>query len=242
MKQMLHLRKKGLKRAVLLILLAVLHCNNTALYDEALTRYYRVVRPGLNEWYPLNGNLSSRIGSADGSATGVYTAGINRAGESGKAVCVTASEINFASANFRTNPGTVSAWLKFNTTASGSLFQNGDASTFYIGFRFRQTGLPGIEATYGSGGGGGTSPVTSVTTGIWYYLAFSYGNGRANFYIAPYGGNLTNVFSSSGPYAPSAFPLRFFNAVAADACIDDLVSYGRELSADEVRENFLTLE
>lgn len=235
------MRNRLKKLFALLTLATVLHCGNTGVYDEALTTYYRVVRPGLNEWYPLNGNLSSRIGSADGSATGTYTAGINRAGESGKAVCVTASEINFASANFRTNPGTVSAWLKFNTTASGSLFQNGSEITLYQGFRFRQNS-PGIGMHYGSGGGGGSSAYNDVTAGTWYYLAFTYGNGRANFYIGSYGGSLSNVFSSAGPYAPSAFPLRFFNAVAADACIDDLVSYGRELSADEVKENFLTLE
>jgi hypothetical protein len=115
MKQMLHLRKKGLKRAVLLILLAVLHCNNTALYDEALTRYYRVVRPGLNEWYPLNGDLASRIGGAAGSATGAYTAGTNRTGEAGKSVCVSSVRADFGSTNFGSIPFTISMWVKLNS-------------------------------------------------------------------------------------------------------------------------------
>jgi len=230
------------KRIALLACMAVLHCGNTGVYDEALTRYYRVIRPGLTEWYPLNGNLSPRVGSADGASTGAYTSGTNRVGESGKAVCVTASEISFSSANFRTNPGTVSAWVRFNTTAAGSLFQNGDAITLYRGFRFSQTGLPAVVGAYGDGGGGGTSPSISVTAGIWYYLAFTYGNGRANFYVAPYGGSLSNIFSSAGPYVPTALPLRFFYLVAADACIDDLVSYNRALSADEINENFLTVE
>lgn len=68
-------RAKGVRMSFVKILciagsiFAATHCGNTGIYDEATTTYYRVVRSGLNEWYPLNGNLSSRIGSADGTAT-----------------------------------------------------------------------------------------------------------------------------------------------------------------------------
>ncbi len=243
MKQMLHLRKKGLKRAVLLILLAVLHCNNTALYDEALTTYPRIIRPGLREWNPLNGNLSSRIGGTTGTATGVITAGANRMGESAKAVCVTASEIDFTSANFRSSPGTIGAWIKFNTAPVGSILQNGSASTTYIGFRVSQTGGPAFALTYGNGGGisGGNFTTSTLTPDIWYYLAFAYGSGVGTFYLGPHGGSLAAIYSSVGPYGPDNNPLRFF-LMNTNGCIDDLVAYDRGLSADEVKENFLTLE
>ena len=222
---------------------AATHCGNVGIYDEATTNYYRVVRSGLNEWYPLNGNLSSRVGSVDGTATAAYSAGSNRNGESGKALCTTAARLDFSRSSFWSSPTTVGLWVKFNTLPSGiSIFQNGRVSTSWYGFKITLTGGT-LPLTFSDGlGVGNNFTGNTVTTGNWYYLAFSYGNGIGTYYIGSYGGNLLTAGSASGVYGPYVGdPLSIFSG-AADACIDDLVNYNRALSTDEVKQNFLSVE
>src|SRR6188472_2678149 len=112
---MRNILKQSVKTFVCLSALVCFQCGNTGIFDEALTSYPRIVRSGLNEWYPFNGNLSSRIGSADGTATAGYSAGTNRGGESGKTLCTTTARLDFAAATFGANPFTISVWVRYNT-------------------------------------------------------------------------------------------------------------------------------
>lgn len=235
---------------------AATHCGNSGIYDEALTEYYRVVRSGLNEWYPLNGNLNSRIGNAAGSATASYSSGVNRAGESGKAVCTTTAEFLFASATIGTSPFTVSAWVKLNTLTAGpnSIIQKGRQQTGYLGFIVSQSGSTSWSMSYGEGSTTKNTTSSGVTAGVWYYLAFSYNGSTGIFYIGNYGANLTQLSALPGAYnketattefqifAPASTPPNPFGVSTMDACADDVLHYGRALSADEVKQNFLTLE
>lgn len=222
--------------------IAAVHCGNVGIYDEATATYYRVVRNGLNEWYPLNGNLSSRIGSADGTATAGYSAGTNRSGESGKAVCTTSARLDFSQQTFRSSPASIGVWIKFNTLPTGiSILQNGQTGTSWYGFKISLTSAA-LPMTFSDGlslGSNFTGP--SVTTGVWYYLVFTYGSGSGAYYFAPYGGSLALHGTASSAYAPSAVAMSIFSG-AVDACVDDLVNYNRALSADEVKQNFLSVE
>jgi len=240
-----HLQRNLLKRTLLLlILLAATHCGNTGVYDEALTRYYRVIRPGLTEWYPLNGNLSPRVGTVSGVPTTTYTAGTSRDGTTGKAVCTTTSRFDFASAPMGANPFTVSAWVKVNTITAGpnSLLQRGVQQTGYRGFIISQFGTTSIPSSLGDGSLSTNFTGIPAAAGVWYYLALSYGSGAGTFYVGRYGSTLNKYGPTTGNYAHytvTDFQV-FVNTI--DACVDDLLHYNRVLSADEVNENFLTLE
>ncbi|MFO1526454.1 MAG: LamG-like jellyroll fold domain-containing protein [Turneriella sp.] len=179
---------------------AATHCGNSGIYDEALTEYYRVVRSGLNEWYPLNGNLNSRIGNAAGSATASYSSGVNRAGESGKAVCTTTAEFLFASATIGTSPFTVSAWVKLNTLTAGpnSIIQKGRQQTGYLGFIVSQSGSTSWSMSYGEGSTTKNTTSSGVTAGVWYYLAFlTMAHGFLHRNMGP---TLTQLSALSGAY------------------------------------------
>ena len=239
------MKREALHRIALLIgLLVTANCGNTGIYDEALTSYYRVVRPNLNEWYPLNGNLSSRIGSVSGTATAAYTSGANRAGESGKAVCTTTSRFDFSPTTFGANPFTVSAWVKFNTLTAGpnSVLQRGVQQTGYRGFVMSQFGTTSIPASLGDGSFSTNFTASPATAGAWYFFALTYGGGAGTFYSGRYGGALAKYGPTTGNYAhytTTDFQL-FVNAV--DGCVDDLLHYSRALTAEEIEQNFRTLE
>ncbi|GAB4430713.1 MAG: hypothetical protein OHK0011_13430 [Turneriella sp.] len=239
-------RHENLAKLLCLSIAAVLHCGNAAIYDEALTTYYRVVRPGLNEWYPLNGNLVSRIGSVTGTATAAYSAGTNRAGDSNKAVCTTTSRFDFSPMTFGAAPFTVSAWVKFNVLTAGpnSLLQRGVQMTGYRGFIIQQNDTVSIPASLGDGSFSTNFVGAPATAGVWYYLALTYGNNVGTLYVGQYGGALNQYSPSFGngnyiQYTTTDFQV-FVSAV--NGCVDDLLHYNRALSVDEVRQNFLSLE
>jgi len=220
------------------------HCGNTGIYDDALTVYSRVVRPGLNEWYPLNGNLSSRVGSIDGTATGQYTASTNRAGEAGKAVCTTNSTFNFTQNTFGAAPFTVSAWVRINTITAGpnALVQRGFPQTGYNGFQVSQSGSSPLSMIYGDSNFTRSSTGTSMVAGLWYYIAFSHNGSTGSYYLGPYNGTLSSIPPITGAYTQylgSGFQI-FVSAV--DACADDILHYNRALSSAEVQQNFLSVE
>lgn len=229
---------------------AATHCGNSGIYDEALTEYYRVVRSGLNEWYPLNGNLSSRVGSFSGTATGSYTNGVNRAGENAKAICITSTpnmELNFNSAPTISPPFTVTLWVKVNQlpALTKALFQKGTSVTSTHGFKIEIINPSGVlQAAFSNGIAGDavlSGPV--ATMGQWYYVAFSYDGGSGSFYVGQYGATLTHVGTAINTFG-NVTPLRAFGNTTntVDGCIDDFLHYSRALSADEVKQNFLTLE
>lgn len=229
---------------------AATHCGNTGIYDEATTNYVRIVRSGLNEWYPLNGNLSSKIGSAAGTATGSYSAGANRAGESGKAVCLTSSPavlLDFGtSTSVGTAPFTIAVWMKLDVLPGvpKSILQKGSQSTAWYGFKIEANAATSFPLTFGNGPGSDqTLTLNSPAAGVWYYFVFSYGNGVGSFYAGKYGGSLVTVASMAGSYLPDPTPrpLQIFTA-ALDGCADDMVHYNRVLSFDEVKQNFLSVE
>lgn len=229
-------------RLIIFAVMCFVRCGTAGIYDEALTDYSRIVRAGLNEWYPLNGNLSSRIGGAGGTATAGYVTGMNRANENGKTICTTASRFDFGSANFGANPFTISAWIKLNTVPGSlnSILQKGTTSTFWIGFKIEQNGATALPLTFGNGAGGVNLTSSGVAAGTWYYFAFSYGNGTGTYYVGTYGSNLAVAGSSAGNYTQSG-TLQIFTSVL-DACADDLLHYNRVLSFDELNQNFKSLE
>lgn len=246
MKQFGDTSHAGKMRIALLACMAVLHCGNTGIYDEALTNYYRVVRPGLTEWYPLNGSLAPRVGTVSGVATTTFIAGTSRSGESGKAVCTTNSRFDFASTTFGAAPFTVGAWIKFNTITAGpnGVLQRGTPQTGYRGFVIQQFGSTSLPASLGDGSQSTNFTGAPASAGTWYYLALAYGNSVGTLYIGQYGGTLNRYNPTSGPgvytqYTVTDFQI-FVNAV--DGCVDDLLHYSRALTADEVNQNFLTVE
>lgn len=223
---------------------AATHCGNTGIYDEATTTYYRVVRSGLNEWYPLNGNLSSRIGSADGTATAAYSAGANRAGESGKVVCTASARLDFPPNTFGATPFTISAWVKFNSLSAGpnAILQRGTPQTGYLGFQLSQTGSASVPMLYGNGSFSTNSTGSGLSTGEWYFLAFANTGTAGTLYVGKYGGNITTVGPTTGNYTQYTLTAFQIFVSAVDACADDLLHYNRVLSADEVKQNFLSVE
>lgn len=226
------------------LLFAALACGSSGVYDEALTSYVRVVRSGLNEWYPLNGNLSSRTGSASGTANATYTEGVNRAGESGKTVCTTAATLDFAGGNVGAVPHTVSFWLKLGALPANNqiVAHRGTASTFWIGFKFENSFTGQFQVLFGNGSNGGTLTYGALAKDIWYHLVFTYGSGTGAFYLGKYGQSLDLVSSQSQSYLhQTATNFRIF-PTALDACADDVLHYNRVLSLDELRQNFQSIE
>ena len=223
---------------------AAAHCGNAGIYDEATATYYRVVRSGLNEWYPLNGNLSSRVGSVDGTATAAYSAGANRAAEGGKAVCTTSARMDFSPNTFGATPFTISAWVKFNSLTAGpnAILQRGTPQTGYLGFQLSQTGSTSVPMLYGNGSFSTNSTGPALSAGEWYFLAFANTGTAGTLYVGKYGGTLTTVGPTSGNYAQYTLTAFQIFVSAVDACADDLLHYNRVLSADEVKQNFLSME
>jgi hypothetical protein len=169
---------------------------------------------------------------------------VSRSGESSKTVCTTTSRFDFASSTFGANPFTVSAWVKINTLTAGpnSLLQRGIQQTGYRGFVMSQFGTTSLPASLGDGSFSTNFTGAPATAGVWYYFALTYGSGAGTFYSGPFGGTLNKYGPTNGNYAQytvTDFQI-FVNTI--DACVDDLLHYNRVLSADEVRENFLTLE
>lgn len=238
------------------LLFAALDCGSSGVYDEALTSYARVVRSGLVEWHPLNGNLTARTGSAVVSATAGYSSGNNRADESGKALCTTSAEFLFASTALGTAPFTISAWIKLNTLNAGSnsIIQKGRPQTGYLGFLISQSGSTSWSMSYGDGSNTRNTTSAGVTAGVWHYLAFSFGGSTGTFYIGKYGADLTQHNPPTGAYtketltsefqifAPTNTPPNPFGVSSVDGCADDVLYYSRVLSADEIKQNFLSLE
>lgn len=226
------------------LLFAVLDCGSSGVYDEALTSYVRVVRSGLNEWYPLNGNLSSRTGSADGTATAAYSAGVNRAGDAGKTICTTTAGFDFASGNIGAVPHTISFWLKLSALPANNqiLVHRGTASTFWIGFKFENSFTGQFQAVFGNGSNGGTLTYGALAKDIWYHLAFTYGNGTGSFYLGKYGQSLDLVSSQTQSYTHQTVTNFKVFPAALDACVDDVLHYNRVLTADELKQNFVSLE
>ncbi len=226
---------------------AATHCGNTGIYDEATTNYVRIVRSGLNEWYPLNGNLSSKIGSAAGTATGSYSAGANRAGESGKAVCLTASpvvEIDFNSTTFGTTAVTIGIWVKMNVlpAALSSIIEKGNPITSMQGYRIRVDPGVGFPNDFGDGGSNeGNLSISSTAANTWYYFVFTFENGNGSYYVGKYGQDLKKIGVAPAVYTPNANPVKVFSG-NIDGCVDDIVHYNRALSFDEVKQNFLSVE
>lgn len=226
---------------------AAAHCGNFGIYDEATTNYVRIVRSGLNEWYPLNGNLSSRVGSADGTATGAYSAGTNRNGESGKAVCLTASpvvELDFNSATFRTTAVTIGIWVKMNVLPAGlsSIIEKGSPITSMQGYRVRVNPGVAFPIDFGDGGGNeGNLSISSTAVNTWYYFVFTFENGNGSYYVGKYGEDLIKVGVAPALYTPDANPVKVFSA-NIDGCVDDIVNYNRALSFNEIKQNFLSVE
>lgn len=225
------------------VLLFVLHCGNASLYDDALKVHYRVVRNALNEWYPLDGNLDSRIGSASATALS-FTGGVNRDGEGGKSVCTNGGgPFQFTNATFGTSPFTVSVWISMNTlpAAGYDLLRRGTQITSYRGFKMDLDNLTALRLIFGSGGATDkiiTGPAMLAKT--WYYVAFTYDGAAGTFYVGTKSG-LTKVGSLVGGYQKDSSSFQLFDA-AMDGCVDDLLHYNRALSAQEVEYNFLTLE
>lgn len=226
------------------------HCGNTGIYDEALTTYYRVVRSGLNEWYPLNGNLTARVGGVSGTATGTYSAGANRVGETGKAICIAPTpnmELDFNAAPTISPPFTVALWVKVNQLPALTkiLFQKGTSITNTHGFKIEVINPSGVLQAAFSDGSAADAVLTGpiATLGSWYYVAFTYGGGVGTFYVGQYGGTITNIGSASNVYG-NVTPLRAFGngTNTVDGCVDDLLHYNRVLSAEEVKQNFLSME
>lgn len=236
--------RRKMKILFALAAFAGVHCGNAGLYDEAITNYARVVRSGLNEWYPLNGNLVSRIGSATGTATAAYSAGTNRSGESGKAVCTTSSRLDFSPTTFGAAPFTVSAWVKFNSLGAGpnSILHRGHQQTGWCGFQFSQTGSVSAPLVYGDCSFSTSSTGAGFSAGAWYYLSFAYANGAGNFYIGKYESSLTTYGPLTGNYSHDTTVLLQVFLSPVDACVDDLLHYNRALSVDEIKQNFQTLE
>lgn len=239
------MRMQCVKLTLILAAVFSVHCGNTGIYDDALTVYARVVRPGLNEWYPLNGNLSSRIGSIDGTATAQYSAGTNRAGEGGKTVCTSNSTLTFSQNTIGANPFTISAWFYFNGIPGGtnSLLERGAGCTQYNGLIVQQTGT-GITFTHGSCGvNAGTLNANMSGANTWIYLAISYGNGIGNLYVGSYGNSLQTLTTPPGrDYAQYSTTFKILAGATVSACVDDFLNYNRALSSAEVQQNFLSVE
>lgn len=238
------MRMQCVKMTLIVAAVFSVHCGNTGIYDDALTVYSRVVRPGLNEWYPLNGNLSSRVGSIDGTATGQYTASTNRAGEAGKAVCTTNSTFNFTQNTFGAAAFTVSAWVQLNTLTAGpnGLIQRGTPQTGYNGFQVSQSGANPLSMIYGDASFTRSSIGLSMVAGQWYFIAFSHNGSTGAYYMGPYSGTLSSMPPITGAisqYLLSAFQI-FANVV--NACADDILHYNRALTSAEVQQNFLSVE
>ena len=229
---------------ILCSLFAATHCGNVGIYDEATTTYYRVVRSGLNEWYPLNGNLSSRVGSVDGTATAAYITGTNRGGESGKTVCTASSRFDFSPNTFGTAPFTISAWVKFNSLTAGpnAILQRGTPQTGYLGFQLSQTSSTSVPMLYGNGSFSTNMTGPALSAGDWYYLAFANTGTAGTLYVGKYGNSLTTVGPTTGNYTQYTLTGFQIFVSAVDACADDLLHYNRVLTADEVKQNFLSVE
>ncbi len=227
------------------VLLFALHCGNASLYDDAFVVHYRVVRSGLNEWYPLDGNFDSRVGSASGTAT-TYSTAPNRDGVTGKAVCTSSGgPFVFGNSTFGTPPFTVSAWVKFDTLpgASVELLARGQQQTVYHGFKIDSGASSQFSLRFGNGFGPSDKSVAGPAFAIqtWYYLAFTYDGSVGSYYAGAHGGNLASIGSAAGPYTTDSTNFQIFtNSVVG--CADDLLHYNRALSAQELEYNFLSLE
>lgn len=228
---------------VFLSVLIVAHCGNTGLYDEAIAVYPRVVRPGLNEWFPLANSLVRRVGVSDATATGAFTGGTNRAGEAGKALCVNSVRLDLTSTNFGASPFSVSLWFKLNVVPASinTVWQKGTAMTFWNGLRFNQDNANSFIITYGNGASGSNLSHPSVAAATWYHMAFTYDGSAGTLYMAPYGGSLSKYGPTTGNYAQNAAALQI-NPGTLNMCVDDLLHYNRALHADEVQQNFESLE
>lgn len=220
------------------------HCGTTGIYDEATTNYVRIVRSGLNEWYPLNGNLSSKIGSADGTATGTINSGVSRSGDSGKTVCMISVRADFASNRFGAIPFTSSLWVKLNAIPGSinTVWQKGTASTFWNGYRFNQQNATGFDMSVGNGSSGVNLTSNFISAGTWYYVALSYSGTASTLYIAPYGGSMSTYGPTAGSYLQNAAAMQLNAGSTLDMCVDDLLNYNRALTAAEVQQNFQSLE
>jgi hypothetical protein len=240
-------KQRVISRLALTIGLAASNCNNTALYDEAINQYPRIVRSGLNEWYPLNGNLTSRVGSVAMTATNTFSAGANRAGEAGKSACLTASpivEFDSSASTFGSEPFSIGMWVRIDTVPglTQSLFERGTQNTSYQGFRIEVTSTSAVNVRYSNNVALDTTIAQSTTaTGAWYYYGFSYGNGVGTFYAGKYGGNLVKIGNATSAYVKDGTPFQIFSG-NVDGCVDDLVHYSRVLTAEEFSQNFLSLE
>lgn len=239
------MRMQCVKLTLIIAAVFSVHCGNTGIYDDALTVYARVVRPGLNEWYPLNGNLSSRIGSIDGTATAQYTAGTNRAGESGKAICTTNSRFDFAQNTFGASPFTISAWVLFNSLTVGPniILQRNTLSTFTQGFIVSQSSSTSWPMSFGNGSTSQNATAPGISANTWYFLALSYDGSIGTFYAGTYGGGVATVSPTptAGVYVQSINAFQIF-ANVVNACADDILHYNRALSSAEVQQNFLSVE
>ena len=88
----------------------------------------------------------------------------------------------------------------------------------------------------------GPESLPSKLAGDWYYLAFANTGTAGTLYVGKYGNSLTTVGPTTGNYTQYTLTGFQIFVSAVDACADDLLHYNRVLTADEVKQNFLSVE
>lgn len=193
------------------------------------------VTDSLRGWYKfddgsgttaVNSSGAGANGTLEGSTLPTWTTGhISGALDFGN----TDSSVNLGATYLGTGDKTVSLWVNIDNLGNGVFA--GETQFILYGSsdgRIKMTGNGGVTVA--------ETPIASVATGSWHFLAVSVTSaGTANFYI---NGSLSgSANQASGTPTTSPFDFEIGNCIsgaAQDCKMDDVRIYNRILSAAEV--------
>ncbi len=234
--------------ALTMMIPALIICQRTAILDEAFNQ--GINRNGLIAWFNFNSNLNDKIGSNNGSATGgSLTYVSDRFGNASYAAQLASTAyltLGAATTTLGDSPFTLSFWyypISIPSTTTGEILINKyNAPSGYL-LKLATQGALSLFTSSNTGNETNTSG-QNLSKASWQYISIVVNTNTATstIYVGDMSGNLAVGGSIGSIHYTSTTAALVFMSGALEGIVDDVTIYNRELSFEEISENYKTAE